>query len=354
MHAMMVQLQGMLKKCGIHKTSIQKPKETTCSKKKKGKDRSYQINLHLELSELVPFAENIGFRYCCHKSQRLEAGVAYRRLRNTVERQHNWLVDHVDKSIGYTESKKNHPTKKLNTKQAIMVAVKELEKTEALVHDYAIPSTHDMVDHCVKGTKFGKITSKSFPTAEQFIQEIGALSWFNNEENNLREIQKRQMQEELEGYDEGKEENIEVDATAAICTAYGVHRGCEGLPAMDLKLIDIRPAGVHPVFDITVDRVHSFVANGIVAHNCIVAHGAATFARERLYESSDKYSVHVCNECGLIAAYNDAKHVHLCNTCENRTNFSRVEIPYACKLLFQELAGMNVIPRVITTEFLAK
>jgi hypothetical protein len=236
------------------------------------------------------------------------------------------------------------------------------------VHDYAIPSTHDMVDHCdpegalrVKGTKFGKFTSKSFPTAEQFIQEIGALSWFNNEENNLREMQKRQMQEELDeienkGKKEAGEEDIEVDATAAAtCTStYGVHRGCEGLPTMDLKLIDIRPAGVHPVFDITVDRVHSFVANGIVAHNCIVAHGAATFARERLYESSDKYSVHVCNECGLIAAYNDAKHVHLCNTCENRTNFSRVEIPYACKLLFQELSGMNVIPRVITTEFLAK
>jgi len=361
LHAMMVQLQDMLKKCGIHKTTIQKAKETTCSRKIKGKIRSYQTNLHLELSELIPFAENIGFRYCCHKSQRLEAGVAYRRLRNTVERQHNWLVKHVDESIGYTESKKNHPTKKLNTKQAILNAVKELEKTEALVHKYAIPTTHDMVDHCVKGTKFGKFASKSFPTAEEFIQEIGALSWFNNNEDDL--LKKKQMMDEMQEKEKNelKEDNElnEIEGTNATqctnsSTAYGVHRGCEGLPAMDLKLIDIRSAGVHPVFDITVDRVHSFVANGIVAHNCIAAHGAATFMRERLYESSDKYAVHVCNECGLIAAYNDVKHVHLCNTCENRTNFSRVEIPYACKLLFQELAGMNVIPRVITTEFLAK
>ena len=89
---------------------------------------------------------------------------------------------------------------------------------------------------------------------------------------------------------------------------------------------------------------------GEMERDCIGAHGAATLMRERLYESSDKYAMHVCNECGLTAAYNDKKHVHLCHTCENRTNFSKVEIPYACKLLFQELSGMNVVPRIITTE----
>jgi DNA-directed RNA polymerase II subunit RPB2 len=119
---------------------------------------------------------------------------------------------------------------------------------------------------------------------------------------------------------------------------------------MNLLLIDSRPDGVHPVFDITVDRVHSFLANGVVAHNCIAAHGASTFMRERLFESSDKYQIHVCNECGMIATYNDAKQLHLCNMCENRTNFSEVPLPYACKLLFQELMSMNVVPRIITSE----
>jgi len=91
---------------------------------------------------------------------------------------------------------------------------------------------------------------------------------------------------------------------------------------------------------------------GEMERDCIGAHGAATLMHERLYVASDKYKVHVCNECGLIAAYNDKKHIHLCNTCSNRTNFSEVKIPYACKLLFQELAGMNVIPRIITTDSL--
>ena len=56
----------------------------------------------------------------------------------------------------------------------------------------------------------------------------------------------------------------------------------------------------------------------------------------------------VCNKCGLIASYNEQLHIHCCNTCENRVDFSYVEIPYACKLLFQELTTMNVVPRIMT------
>ena len=49
------------------------------------------------------------------------------------------------------------------------------------------------------------------------------------------------------------------------------------------------------------------------------------------------YSVHICNKCGMIAAYNDLEQIHYCKMCENRTGFNYVEIPYSCKLLFQEL-----------------
>jgi DNA-directed RNA polymerase II subunit RPB2 len=117
---------------------------------------------------------------------------------------------------------------------------------------------------------------------------------------------------------------------------------------MNLKVIDIRPAGIHPVYDIQVDDTHSFLANGIVAHNCMVSHGAARFTRGRMYDASDKYSVFVCKKCGLIAAYNDKLHIHCCRTCDNRVDFAYVEIPYTCKLLFQELTTMNVVPRIMT------
>lgn len=91
---------------------------------------------------------------------------------------------------------------------------------------------------------------------------------------------------------------------------------------------------------------------GEMERDCMISHGAARFTRGRVYDSSDKYQVYVCDDCGLIAAFNEKEGIHLCKVCENRTSFSRVEIPYACKLMFQELTSMNVAPRIITEKSL--
>ena len=87
---------------------------------------------------------------------------------------------------------------------------------------------------------------------------------------------------------------------------------------------------------------------GEMERDCMVSHGAARFTRGRMYDASDKYSVFVCKKCGLIASYNDDLHIHHCRTCDNRVDFAYVEIPYACKLLFQELNTMNIAPRLMT------
>ena len=87
---------------------------------------------------------------------------------------------------------------------------------------------------------------------------------------------------------------------------------------------------------------------GEMERDCMVSHGAARFTKERLYDVSDKYQVNVCKKCGMIVSYNNKLHIHLCNTCGNRSDFSLVKIPYACKLMMQELTTMNVAPRFIT------
>jgi len=96
---------------------------------------------------------------------------------------------------------------------------------------------------------------------------------------------------------------------------------------------------------------------GEMERDVLLSHGGAAFCKDRLYEASDKYVVNVCKKCGMIAAFNDGKSnnfhtssdfkIHLCNTCGNRTDFARVDMPYANKLMFHELQTMNVIPRVI-------
>ena len=86
---------------------------------------------------------------------------------------------------------------------------------------------------------------------------------------------------------------------------------------------------------------------GEMERDCMISHGASRFTKGRIYDASDAYSLHVCNTCGMIACYNNKENIHICNTCENRTDFKYIEIPYACKLAFQELLTMNIAPRII-------
>ena len=103
---------------------------------------------------------------------------------------------------------------------------------------------------------------------------------------------------------------------------------------------------------------------GEMERDVMIAHGMSRFCRERLYDVSDKYSVHVCKKCGMIAQYNNDGimqykvegnsfvkldvTVHNCNVCDNMTDFAYVEIPYAFKLLAQELQTINCVPRLLT------
>jgi DNA-directed RNA polymerase II subunit RPB2 len=86
--------------------------------------------------------------------------------------------------------------------------------------------------------------------------------------------------------------------------------------------------------------------------DCMIAHGMAQFLKERLLETSDKYCVHVCNNCGLFATKMKNKPIFTCynEDCRNKTrvSVSKVFLPYAFKLLIQELMAINILPRIRT------
>ena len=71
-------------------------------------------------------------------------------------------------------------------------------------------------------------------------------------------------------------------------------------------------------------------------------------------ECSDAFSCYSCKECGLLAVVNPEQNIWACRGCGNSTNFGHIHIPYATKLLLQELEAMNICSRLITQDKLIR
>ena len=94
--------------------------------------------------------------------------------------------------------------------------------------------------------------------------------------------------------------------------------------------------------------------------DAIISHGMSKFLKERFLNVSDAYSCYVCDICGLFAqrvikkenrSTPQTSDTYICIGCRNETKLSKVIIPYAFKLLIQELLSMNIAPRIRTTQY---
>lgn len=89
---------------------------------------------------------------------------------------------------------------------------------------------------------------------------------------------------------------------------------------------------------------------GEMERDCLIGHGAAMLLKDRLLDESDKCVVYVCKECGHVAYYDMRQGKYVCNICEEKGRVYPVVIPYAFKLLLQELEGFCIFPRLMLEE----
>ena len=80
---------------------------------------------------------------------------------------------------------------------------------------------------------------------------------------------------------------------------------------------------------------------GEMERDCLIGYGAAHLLLERLMISSDAFTVHACQRCGLMG-YNG-----FCPYCSSSKHVVQLTIPYGTKLMLQELMAMQVVPRLV-------
>ena len=109
---------------------------------------------------------------------------------------------------------------------------------------------------------------------------------------------------------------------------------------------------------------------GEMERDAILGHGISGFLQESIMKRADGYTTIVCNGCGTIPIFNEREQLTICPMCDGPVKyigatannleilpplkrsvatFSKINIPYAYKLLDQEMnAYMNMGMRVLT------
>jgi 3-isopropylmalate dehydratase small subunit len=197
-----------------------------------------RIEVRLALSEGLSFIERVGYRYCVDKSLRASAAAVYWRTVDTINRQRLWMTDRMEAM---------HKDWALTFHQFRRMAAAELmtHETVAFPH-YALLEGYDRLDRLPSPeTRHFRPLHRElcdFPSPVELLEQIGARQWFSR---------------------------LEPRSTAHSAKRYCADKESLSLPTLSLAVIDRRPAGRRPVFDISVSELHAFVAGTVSLHNCI-------------------------------------------------------------------------------------
>lgn len=232
----------LLARCGVKidgANVYEYPTHRSTSTCKVAQDGMPRVEVRLELPDGLSFVERVGFRYCMDKALRASAAAVYWRLVDQIHRQRLWMSKRIEVlhqenlALSFSSARKQ-------------AAVALLEREPVIFPHYSLLEGHDRFSRLPQATarKFQPLHRDAcdFPSPVEVFNKIGAREWF-------APLRSRE------------------DAETA--KRYCMEKEADALPTLALQIVERRPAGRRPVFDLAVNDLHAFIAGTVAVHNCI-------------------------------------------------------------------------------------
>ncbi len=240
--SMMGDVMTLLARCGVETEGAHiydYPTRRSASTYPTAQDGDPRIEVRLELPDGLSFVERVGYRYCVDKMMRASAAAVYWRTIDKINEQRLWM------SARLTELHDEQIELSFSKARALVAAELTARETAIFPH-YSLLEGHDRFNRLPQptGRKFQPLHRDScdFPSPVDLFTEMGVRDWFAP---------------------------LRSRAEAENAKRYCVEKEALTLPTFALTVVDRREAGRRPVYDLSVDDVHAFVAGTVAVHNCI-------------------------------------------------------------------------------------
>ena len=240
LHNHLIGMADLLVRCGVPRNVIRVRK--TCDVFGKAQSGLY-IRTYSE------FYDNIGFYARFHKHHRLAAAVSYESYIKTIKQQFRGIVTGAAYYYG-PQGSTRHGGKKLPV-------------TLDYVSDMSQKRQKTYLEGQITELRVLEYDSSGVMKVEEWLSSIGASDYFKHTSESIA------LQKSIDQMVESSLHDDVSPVNSPIKKRNAVPRSMESLPTFRMKVIDVCDTIPTHVYDISVsDGINSFVANGIVVHNC--------------------------------------------------------------------------------------
>ena len=234
--------------------------------------QKYKHIIFIRINDLQKFYKNIGFAYCTTKHIRLAVTNSLINLRNCIKQQNDEISDIFNKISNYQQLDKDaikldHTDTNKGTyiSKQMKMTMDDTRKESIKIWNNNNPIYgHIKSASSIRNELVGKTKNTVvFVNDGEILKKWNAYKYFREDKNESGKIN-FDTQEQMTN-SENKENKTSIKHTK---TAYVVSQERNTIPCMKMKVLYKRNIGMVETYDISVDKTHNFVANGVVVHNC--------------------------------------------------------------------------------------